>query len=148
LDLKPRAAIQSGANLSRDEMAEKAAKRILIVEDDPAVSSPVKLLLTHYGFDVTVAPTLQDGQKQALSNPDLIVLDVGLPDGNGLELLEKIRLRGQSSLVYILSASTLPEMDRRIRRLVPNQHFRKPFNFFAILEAIRSELPDAKEPLH
>ncbi len=125
------------------ESPEKIANRILVIEDDKAVSDPIHLLFTHYGFIVTVATTLAEGRKLMKTNPDLVVLDLGLPDGSGLELLEKIRLQGQQTRVYVLSANSKPEMDRSVRRLMPDRHFRKPFNFFEILEAVRKELSPA-----
>jgi DNA-binding response OmpR family regulator len=122
-------------------VASKLPTRILVVEDDPAVYKPIQLLLTHYGFDVTVASTLKDGRQQCMGKPDLIVLDLMLPDGSGLELLEKIRMAGQSTAVFVLTGNLEAEIDRKVRRLLPNRHFRKPFIFFDILRAVQEIFP-------
>jgi two-component system OmpR family response regulator len=131
----------------------QSVKRILIIEDDPAVYKAIKLLLDHYGFSVTVATTIRDACVQIAGKYDLIVLDVMLPDGSGLDLLQRIRYSCEKSVVYVLTGNTLPDTDRKIRRLMPDKHFHKPFNFYDILNAIRLQFglttdEPAVSPLH
>jgi DNA-binding response OmpR family regulator len=96
------------------------------------------MLLSHYEYRVTVAPTLAEGVKAFREEPAIIVLDLQLPDGNGLTLLEHIRKTGKSVKVFILSGESRPEVQRQIRRLMPDRCFKKPFNFIEILEAVRA----------
>ncbi len=126
------------------KVESKQPKRILVIDDDQAMSRAIDQLLTHYGFEVTVASTLSEAREHFLDDHDLIVLDVMLPDGNGLDLLETIRLNGKKSRVYVLTANTQPQTDRQISRLTPNRHFRKPFNFLEILDSIRGEFAEAE----
>ncbi|MBI4060439.1 MAG: response regulator [Elusimicrobia bacterium] len=66
--------------------------RILLIEDDEVFSRMLVFLLEHHGFRVKVAGTLQEGRRQAEEfQPALLLLDVWLPDGNGLDLLETMR---------------------------------------------------------
>ncbi len=84
-------------------MADK--QRILIVEDDLAILTGVSMNLKFEGYDVEQA---QDGktalQKAIDLSPDLIVLDVMLPQMNGLEMIKELRARGRSTPVIMLSA--------------------------------------------
>jgi DNA-binding response OmpR family regulator len=118
---------------------EDTTKRILIVDDDPAMAKGMSHLLTHYGFDVTVSSTLREAREQSSKGTDLIVLDVNLPDGNGLTLLEELKVGGKTVPVFVLTADTQGQTDRTVRRLLPKQHFHKPFDFLEILQAVRGE---------
>jgi DNA-binding response OmpR family regulator len=69
--------------------------RILIVEDSPLVTDAFRILFTEAGYDVDVAETVADGIERGSANAvDLMLLDLSLPDGNGLEILEALRTRG------------------------------------------------------
>jgi DNA-binding response OmpR family regulator len=71
------------------------AARILIVEDSPLVTDAFRILFVDAGYDVDVADTVADGIERGTANAaDLLLLDLSLPDGNGLEVLEALRVRG------------------------------------------------------
>ena len=78
--------------------------RILIVEDDAAIRRFVRLALESQGHQVFEADGVQRGLIEAATRkPDLLVLDIGLPDGSGVDLVRD--LRGWSTLpVVVLSA--------------------------------------------
>jgi CheY-like chemotaxis protein len=66
--------------------------RILLVEDHPDTARTMRRLLSASGFNVTAAATVEDGFRLATHEPfDLLVSDIGLPDGTGYELMRKIR---------------------------------------------------------
>jgi DNA-binding response OmpR family regulator len=117
-----------------------SAAKILLVEDDVAITSAVRTLLNHYEYDVSVARTLVEGRSQLANSPDLVILDLVLPDGDGLDLLERMRRLNSPARVMVLTASTDPDHTRRITRLKPARYFRKPLNFFQLLDAIRQEV--------
>jgi two-component system, NtrC family, response regulator len=79
--------------------------KILIVDDDPNSFSLFRAICRTKGYEATVAENLKDGLREAVENSyDLIMLDVHLPDGNGLEALPKFRAAGSSPVVIILTA--------------------------------------------
>jgi DNA-binding response OmpR family regulator len=70
------------------------AARILIVEDSPLVTDAFTVLFRESGYDVDVAGTVaQAVEVAATSRPDLILLDISLPDGDGLDVLRQLRKR-------------------------------------------------------
>src|SRR3954447_26305559 len=83
---------------------------ILLIEDDPAVQELVTTLLSSAGFSVDVAHDGTSGQKLCASEKyEVIILDLGLPDMNGLDLLRKLRAEGITTHVLILTAKDGPE---------------------------------------
>ena len=79
--------------------------RLLLVEDDVSLSTIVERGLREDGYAVDTAATVLDARFQLDVNEyDLVILDVGLPDGNGLELCREIRARGRHLPVLMLTA--------------------------------------------
>jgi len=69
-----------------------AKRTILIVEDSPLVSDAFTVLFTEAGYDVDVAGTVADAITRAGDKPvDVMLLDLSLPDGDGLEIMEALR---------------------------------------------------------
>jgi len=78
---------------------------ILLVEDEPRIASFVRRGLEEEGHGVDVVGTLAEAREAlAQRGPDLLVLDRGLPDGDGLELVRSLRRGGQDLLVIVLTA--------------------------------------------
>ena len=74
--------------------------RVVLAEDDPAISDPLARALLREGYDVTVAPDGPTALREAGAGADLLILDIGLPEIDGLEVCR--RLRADSSTVPIL----------------------------------------------
>ena len=65
---------------------------ILVIDDEVQIRRMLRLSLDAHGYQVNEAATSQEGLEQAaLSKPDLIILDLGLPDQSGLETLKRLR---------------------------------------------------------
>ncbi|MEY2934817.1 MAG: hypothetical protein RL033_5566 [Pseudomonadota bacterium] len=89
--------------------------RILVVDDDETVQSAVARALRADGHAVTTASDLKQAREGVAEGVDLIVLDLRLPDGFGLELCRE--LRSQSSAVPILLLTALSQVARRVEGL-------------------------------
>jgi DNA-binding response OmpR family regulator len=128
--------------------------RVLIIEDDPAVQTLVKTVLKHNGNEVSVVETAAEGEELATgSSYDIIVLDLGLPDGDGLELCERLRDSGVETPILILSAEK--ETDVKVKGLHSgaDDYLTKPFSteeLMARIEAIqrRSSKKTTQEELN
>ena len=110
--------------------------QILIVEDDPALSQGIRLALGQEGRQFVQAGTIGQAERELAERTfDLLILDLNLPDGNGLDLLS--RLRDRSALpVLILTANDL-EMDQVTGlELGADDYVTKPFSL-AVLRARR-----------
>ena len=104
--------------------------RLLLVEDDPAIARTVAYTLEREGLAVTHSLLLGDARAQLRSGApyDLLVLDVGLPDGNGLDLLRELRHARHATPVLMLSAHG-EEIDRVLGlELGADDYLPKPFS--------------------
>ncbi len=80
-------------------------RSILIVEDDPLVRKTLASQLAKKGFDIAVAETGEGGVRAfGESSPDLVLLDVRLPDIDGLEVLRRIRERNRRAVILVMTA--------------------------------------------
>lgn len=113
---------------------------ILIVEDDQALSRLVHDYLDRNGFRAITAAGVQSGrQRLAHDQPDLVVLDLGLPDGNGLDLLRE--LRRTSSLPVIVLTARGEEIDRIVGlELGADDYMVKPFSPGELVARVRAVL--------
>lgn len=88
----------------------------LIVEDDADAARMVAALIASQGHSAATAPTLHDARRQlALQAPDLLLLDLRLPDGNGLALLEDTDLLGQPDIVLMTGHASLENSIQALR---------------------------------
>ena len=115
--------------------------RILVVEDDLSILTGVSMSLRFEGYEVLQA---QDGraglQKTIDENPDLLVLDLMMPQMNGYEVLEELRTRGNQTPIVVLSAKGL-ERDRIVGlNLGADDYVVKPFSLDELLARIRAVL--------
>jgi DNA-binding response OmpR family regulator len=78
--------------------------RVLLAEDDPAISEPLARALRREGYEVDVRADGREALEASSDNPDLVVLDLGLPYVDGLEVCRRIRAEGRTVPVLILTA--------------------------------------------
>jgi DNA-binding NtrC family response regulator len=80
-------------------------KSILVIDDDPLVGKTLSSHLSRKGFEVLLAENGEEGlQKYGESSPDLVILDIRLPDKDGLEVLGKIKEKSKDASVIIMTA--------------------------------------------
>jgi DNA-binding response OmpR family regulator len=121
--------------------------RILLVEDSPDLAFGLQRNLEMDGYEVSLATKGIHALALATSeNPDLIVLDLGLPDRDGYSILEELRRRGNASPVLILSARNLEADKLQGFRLGADDYVTKPFSVMELLARISALLRRATRP--
>ena len=102
-------------------------RRILIVEDDPATLHALSELVPAWGYVVDGAAEGQRALKLIEEfRPDIMLLDLNLPGGDGFSLLEALRHRGIELLTIVISARNTAADIARCKVLGANHHLRKP----------------------
>lgn len=115
-------------------------KRVLVVEDDPRLRQPLTLTLRAKGYDVVAVDTGRDALAAvAGERPDLIVLDLGLPDMDGLRVLQHLR-PGFTMPVLVLSARDSEAEKVRLLDAGANDYVTKPFGMEELLARVRVAL--------
>ena len=124
--------------------------RILVIDDDQSLLRALSLSLAARGHDVTIAATGEQGLSQAaLADPEVVVLDMGLPDLDGLEVCRRIR---QWSEVPIVVLSATDTEGRKVAALDQgaDDYVTKPFGTAELEARLRAALrrvsPTAPQP--
>lgn len=122
--------------------------KILIVEDNEKNMKLVRDLLQYKGHQTLEAVTGMDGVRQAIDKvPDLILMDIQLPDISGIQALALIREQGALSSVPVLavSASVMPEDQQKIVTSGFDAFIAKPINIKQFLEAVQNFLSSGRK---
>jgi DNA-binding response OmpR family regulator len=119
-------------------------KTILCVEDDLTILANNQVNLADGGFRVLTAENLaQVRELLSQESPDAIVLDIMLPDGNGLDLLQELREAGSKVPVIMLTAWGEPKDVSRGLRLGANDYLSKPFDYGVLLARVEAMFRNA-----
>lgn len=114
--------------------------KILIVEDESNICSFVRTILEANGYQVLEASTCQQGIMMFASHvPDLIILDLGLPDKDGLWLIKTVRVNSAVPIL-VLSARTMENDKVEALDLGANDYVTKPFGTAELLARVRAAL--------
>ena len=114
--------------------------RILLVDDEAAIQKSVGPLLRSKGYDVEVAGSGLEGlQSFEARTPDLIVLDLGLPDIEGTEVCRRIRTRSQVPIIVLSARSAEPDKVNALE-LGADDYVTKPFGAEELVARIRVAL--------
>ena len=120
-------------------MTDKA--RILVVDDEPNITELVSMALRYEGFEVAVAADGRSALARAASfRPDLMVLDVMLPDLDGFGVLRRIRAEGQPVSVVFLTARDATEDKVNGLTLGGDDYVTKPFSVEELVARVRAVL--------
>jgi two-component system, OmpR family, response regulator RegX3 len=115
-------------------------RTILLIEDEAAISEPLAAALRREGFEALVAETAAAGLEFFEGrSPDLVLLDVMLPDGDGRDLLRRIRETSRTPVVMLTARGE--EMDRVLGlELGADDYVTKPFSAAELAARIRAVL--------
>jgi two-component system, OmpR family, copper resistance phosphate regulon response regulator CusR len=122
-------------------------RRVLIIEDEPRISSFLEKGLNSNGFTSAVAGNGSDGLAMAATSEfDLLILDLGLPDMDGFEVLRKFRARDRDTPVVILTARD--DVSDTVQGLESgaDDYVTKPFRFEELLARVRARLREERQP--
>ena len=114
--------------------------RVLVVEDDREIRTLMQSSLSVEGFDVQTAVSIFEASAMLRHNPpDVIVLDLGLPDGDGVELVHEARQR-HSMPIIVVSARHQEEQKIKLLDAGADDYLTKPFSVDELLARIRVSL--------
>ncbi|MCM1467450.1 MAG: response regulator transcription factor [Alistipes sp.] len=114
-------------------------KRIGIVEDDRGLNGGIVLALKNDEYDFVQTYSIGEAEKLDWNNLDLLILDVNLPDGNGFDLLRKIRQNYELPVILLTANDT--EMDEvRGLQLGADDYITKPFSLMVLRARIETVL--------
>ena len=134
-------------NASKAPASESQRRRVLVVEDDASIALGLQINLEAEGYEVLVA---DDGEKglamTRADHPDVVILDVMLPNLNGFQVLQTIRREGLQMPIIVLSART-SEMDKVTGlELGAEDYVAKPFSLAELLARVRAALRRGPRP--
>ena len=112
--------------------------RVLVVDDDEDLRSVVTRALRADGHVVTTAADLQAARDAVLVGTDLIVLDLGLPDGSGLDLCRALRAKGASTPILVLTAFSQVSVRVRGFDAGADDYLAKPFAVAELRARVRA----------
>jgi two-component system KDP operon response regulator KdpE len=113
--------------------------RVLVVDDEPHLVRALALNLTSRGFDVTTASTAALALAQVRREaPDLLVLDLGLPDRDGLDVIRELHENGSTTPIVVLSARTTSQDKVTALDLGAVDYVTKPFDMNELIARLRA----------
>jgi two-component system, OmpR family, KDP operon response regulator KdpE len=118
----------------------QAMHQVLVIEDEPAIRSVLRVLLETHGYRYVEADTALRAEIEARSHkPDLLLIDLGLPDGDGLAVIRRVRAWSQVPIV-VLSARTMEEQKIAALDAGADDYVTKPFSAPELMARLRAAL--------
>jgi two-component system response regulator VicR len=116
------------------------AAKVLVVEDDRGIATLLQHNLTIDGFDVRLAATAHDALKTCQDfDPDLVLLDIKLPDGNGFELCRVLRQGGRRPVIFVSARGQRADKVRGLD-MGADDYVTKPFEIEELVARINAVL--------
>jgi two-component system response regulator RegX3 len=120
-------------------------RAILLVEDEMSITEPLAEALRSEGFDTEVAGTVGEALELARHDPDLVLLDVMLPDGSGFDVCRELRRASQVPIIMLTARGE--EADRVVGlELGADDYVVKPFSAREVVARIRAVLRRVESP--
>jgi DNA-binding response OmpR family regulator len=113
---------------------------VLVVDDEPGILEFVEMGLAQDGIRVLRAASVAAGLQLARSEaPDLMIIDVGLPDGDGFDLLARVRADSDVPVIMLTARGTVEDRVRGLE-MGADDYVAKPFHFAELLARVRAHL--------
>ena len=131
---------------SGQNAAVQRKRTVLLVEDEPSIAEPLAEAIGREGFETKVAGTVAESLALAAQlEPDLVLLDVMLPDGSGLDVCRELRRRSQVPIIMLTARGE--EADRVVGlELGADDYVVKPFSAREVVARIRAVLRRTDSP--
>ena len=117
-----------------------APLRVLVVDDEPPIRKLLRMGLGTQGYEILEAPNGKTALELAADKPDLIILDLGLPDFQGLELLRMLRSQNERVPIVVLSSRGDEAAKVQALDLGADDYVTKPFGMDELLARMRAAL--------
>jgi two-component system, OmpR family, KDP operon response regulator KdpE len=117
-----------------------APLKVLVVDDEPPIRKLLRMGLSTQGYDILEAPNGKTSLELLAQNPDLVILDLGLPDMQGLELLRMMRARNEAVPIVVLSSRGDEVGKVQALDLGADDYITKPFGMDELLARMRAAL--------
>jgi len=114
--------------------------KVLVVDDEPPIRKLLRMGLATANYQVLEAPNAKTALAQLGENPDLVILDLGLPDMDGHELLRTIRSRNENVPIVVLSSRGDEAGKVRALDFGADDYVTKPFGMDELLARLRAAL--------
>lgn len=117
-----------------------APPRVLVIDDEPPIRKLLRMGLSAEGYQVIEAPSGKAALEQIPQKPDLIILDLGLPDMQGLDLLRTMRERNEGVPIVVLSSRADETAKVQALDFGADDYVTKPFGMNELLARIRAAM--------
>src|SRR5215475_6246738 len=117
-----------------------ASAKVLVVDDERPIRKLLRMGLTTQGYEIFEAPDGKTSLDLLAQKPDLVILDLGLPDIEGLDLLRMIRARNESVPIVVLSSRGDESGKVQALDLGADDYVTKPFGMDELLARMRAAL--------
>ena len=117
-----------------------APLKVLVVDDEPPIRKLLRMGLSTQGYEILEAPNGKTSLELLAQNPDLVILDLGLPDMQGLELLRMMRARNEAVPIVVLSSRGDEVGKVQALDLGADDYLTKPFGMDELLARMRAAL--------
>jgi two-component system KDP operon response regulator KdpE len=117
-----------------------APLKILVIDDEPPIRKLLRMGLSTQGYQILDAPNGKTALELMAEAPDLVILDLGLPDMQGLDLLRMIRMRNESIPIVVLSSRGDEAGKVQALDLGADDYVTKPFGVDELLARMRAAL--------
>ena len=133
-----------GTDLDVSPTATSSRKRALIIDDEPDMLRLMKVILLNAGFDAATAMSGADGlRRQETDNPDVILLDVMMPEVDGFATYDELRSVTKVPIIFVSAKS---QADQAVKLLEEGnvEFIGKPFHIDDLVSRIKQALADAE----
>jgi two-component system, OmpR family, KDP operon response regulator KdpE len=117
-----------------------APLKVLVVDDEPPIRKLLRMGLSTQGYEILEAPNGNTSLELLAQNPDLVILDLGLPDMQGLELLRMMRAHNEAVPIVVLSSRGDEVGKVQALDLGADDYITKPFGMDELLARMRAAL--------